>query len=80
MKAASTIYYSSAFNYRLLSFFCEMYIYKDFSAEVSFSTKILTPERRYNRPQLRASNVTTMTFGGGVGGGDCKGLVRKILF
>ena len=57
-----------------------MYIYKDFSAEVSFSTKILTPERRYNRPQLRASNVTTMTFGGGVGGGDCKGLVRKILF
>ena len=46
-----------------------MYIYKDFSAcyvcykisEVPCSTKILTTERRYNRPDLTASNVTTIS-------------------
>ena len=46
-----------------------MYIYKDFSAchvcykisEVPFSTKILTTERRHNRPDLTASNVTTIS-------------------
>lgn len=46
-----------------------MYIYKDFSAchvcykisEVPFSTKILTTERGYNRPDLTASNLTTIS-------------------